>query len=85
MNLAAGMSESSNINAKYSQILKLQNDLRPKGSYDSQSKPLSEIYDWELAFCSNFAIEPKISFPCFQTSFLELGFLNLSEAILYSK
>jgi hypothetical protein len=31
MNLAAGMSQSSNINANYSQILKLQNDLRPKG------------------------------------------------------
>jgi hypothetical protein len=53
------MSESSNINAKYSQILKLRNDLRLKGSYDLQSTPLSEIYDWELAFVQILQLSPK--------------------------
>jgi len=69
VNRAAGMSESSNINAKYSQILKLWNDLRPKGSYDLQPKPLSEIYDRGLAFVQILQLSPKSVPPVFKPPF----------------
>ena len=69
MNRAAGMSESSNINAKYSQILKLWNDLRLKGSYDLQPKPLSEIYDRGLVFVQILQLNPKSVPPVFKPPF----------------
>jgi len=69
VNRAAGMSESSNINAKYSQILKLWNDLRLKGSYDLQPKPLSEIYDRGLAFVQILQLSPKSVPPVFKPPF----------------